>query len=167
MNSPNSSFLIRQNISAVNTVIYIKYYDKVCNFNSQIITPNNHYCMNLGDVRLHILQTNLSDGALNKVITPSGYSCQQAYWSIAISVDETHAFFSAQKNGLSVGSICKWEVGTLNNINCLDLGTLYVPLFIKRIVSNKVFIEANEPVLDKDLYFVYLDLDTNDLIWNK
>jgi len=42
-----------------------------------------------------------------------------------------------------------------------------VPMVVSTIVSSKVFVEASEELVNKALYFVYLDLDTDTIIWNK
>ena len=114
-----------------------------------------------------IIQINLSDGIPNQTMTPNGYSCDIHYWDMAISSDETKAFVSLVKKSTTIGAICKWNVGTLDPMDWIELGSLYVPLHFSRIVDNKVFLEANEISINGDLYFVYLDLDTDDMLWNK
>ena len=107
------------------------------------------------------------DGILSSEITTPDYYCHSLFWSLAISADETQVFVSAQKNGYILGAICKWDISNTASMDCLELGNLYVPLFINRIVDNKVFIAVNDEDFAKDLYFAYIDLDTNSLIWNK
>jgi len=150
-----------------NTPNYIHYFGKDCNINSHAFSTTHFYCLHLGAPSYYLLEIDLPNGDIHKAVTPAGYSWQYPYWDVTISQDETKAYFSAQLNGQSTGAVCKWEVGTLNNIECLRIGTLYVPFVVSTIVSNKVFVEASEEVVNRALYFVYLDLDTNTIIWDK
>jgi len=162
---PQKTFLMKENVASGGRA-YIKEYDKPCNINSHTYATNYFYWTDIGNPS-YVLLINLTDGMLNMAITPSGYICNSVYWDIALSENETHAFLIFQPTGVSKGWVCKWEVGTLNDADWICLGILDVPLFISRIVSNKVFLEAFEPVIDGPLYLVYLDLDTDDILWNK
>ena len=157
---------MRENFDTGNR-IYARYFVKHCNLNSHAFSTTHFYCLHLGDPRYYLLEIDLPNGRIQKTVSPAGYSWQQSYWDVAISQDETKAYFSAQLNGQSTGAVCKWEVGTLNNIECLNLGTLYVPMVVSTIVSSKIFVEVSEESVNKALYFVYLDLDTDTIIWNK
>ena len=163
---PHRLFLMRENFVTGNTM-YIQYYEKDCNFNSHTFSTTHFYCLHLGAPNYYLLEIDLSNGIIQKAVSPAGYSWQNSYWDVTLSQDETKAFFSAHLNGQSTGAVCKWEVGTLNNIECLNLGTLYVPFVVTTIVSNKVLVEASEEVINKALYFVYFDLDTDTIIWDK
>ena len=166
LQNPYYTFLVREDLTA-GSLTYIRYFKRHCNLNSHTMSTSRFYCLNIGSPDFYVLEVTLSNGILQHAISPAIYSCSFSIWSMAISADETQAFISASKNGFDIGAVCKWGIGTLNDIRCLELGSLYVPLFIKRIVSNKVFLETNEVSVNGDLYFLYLDLETDVMIWNK
>ena len=166
ISSPQRTILMKEN-NITGATHYIKYYSKLCNFKSHFFTSNFFYWISKGSVNFYALMINNVDGSLIRVITPAGYSWNKNYWNLVISDDETEAFISARKSGTNTGAIWKWEVGTLDPIDCIELTNLHVPLILSRIISDKIFLEVNNKATPYNLNFIYLDLEIDSVIWNK
>ena len=162
---PLGTYLIRENIST-GVLDYIKVYGKAWNLNSHQISTDGFYCIVTGNPT-YILEIDNNNGDFVNAITPSsGYKWDRNYWSIALSQDESIAFFSSLNNSNS-GAIWKWKVGTTDPIECIDLGNLHIPMFISRIHLDKVFIEAYDKSQAGDLYFTYFDMTGESIEWSK
>jgi len=145
---------------------YMKTYGKAWNLNSHELGTNKFYWMTTG-TNAYVLEINANDGILELAVTPDvGYKWDKSYWSLALSDDEEIIFFSSI-NSSDTGVIWMWEVGDVGDIDCIELGNLYLPLLISRISQSRIFIEAYDKNLVGELYFAYLVIDNDSVNWSK
>ena len=159
------TFIYKESITS--GMVYSKKYNIVGLPNSFTLSQDKLLYLNSGTAPSYLVEVDTETGDVNHLITQNTYSWDKDYCSISISQDEAQAYISMKLTSDGSGAICKWEIGTTNYFEWISLGTFYFPSFILGLPSNDIFIQTNIGDFNGDLYFIRMNLDANNVIWDK